>query len=178
MKGLKPTLISAIAIGLLAGSAVGAAAQDEAAAAMASSAFTMEAVGDGPPEFSEDPATGLPLVTVEVEATDPRASGTLTNIEDFANDKNDGRYRVGGTSLRLVNDGGAWVGTSRTVAGSTVAPNGDDILGSFAALTGEGGYEGLTMFTFRTFGPEESANIGFIVPTDIVPTMPPPPAAE
>jgi hypothetical protein len=181
VRAIKTTTISILAVGLLAGSAVGVVAQDEEAAAMAPSWFTMESVGDGPPEFSEDPATGLPMLTVEVEATDARASGALTVIEDFAHDKNDERYRVGGTSLRLVNDGGAWVGTSRFINGATTGPDGDDIAAGFSEYTGEDGYEGLSMFTFFTAGPETAGpaeTVGFIVPTDMVPAMPPPPVAQ
>ena len=75
MRGIRTITVSMLAIGMLAGSAVGIAAQDEAAAGGASY-FTWDTAG--PPEFSEDPVTGLPAVTVAIEATDPRASGSLT----------------------------------------------------------------------------------------------------
>ena len=177
---LRSTTISILAVGLLVGSAVGVGAQDEAADPTAPNWFTWQSVGDGPPEFSEDPATGLPVITVQVEATDERASGTYTNLENFAQSEDDERYRVGSTSLRLVNDGGEWVGTQRFIAGATAGPNGNDVNGSFVEMTGEGGYEGLTLFVFSVFegldGPP--VRMGFIVPTDVIPTMPEPLATE
>ncbi len=183
MRVAQTTITSILALGLLVGSAVGVAAQNEAADPMAPNWFDWETLGDGPPEFSEDPATGLPSVTVEVEATDSRASGTLTAIEDFRHDEGDERYRVGGTSMRLANDGGAWVGTSRFINGATAAPNGDDVAGGFTELNGEGDYEGLTLFLITVFSPlvelpEEGSTpkIGFIVPTAIVAPYPEPPA--
>ena len=64
MKKFRTPLVAAIAIGLLAGSAVGVAAQDEAADPMASSTFTAEFGDGGPPKISEDPDTGLTIVVV------------------------------------------------------------------------------------------------------------------
>ena len=178
MRALKTTTISVLAIGLLAGSAVGVAAQEEADGPMAPNWFTWEFVVDGPPEFSTDPATGLPVITVQVEATDERASGALTNLEDFAQSEDDERYRVGSTSQRLANDGGTWVGTSRFVAGATAGPSGNDVNGNFTELVGEGGYEGLTMYVFGLFEGLDELPVmrGFIVPTDLIPAMPEPPA--
>ena len=46
-------------------------------------------------------------------------------------------------------------------------------------LVGEDGYEGLSLLIFGTVGYEgDSVSHSFIVPTGIVPAMPPPPAAE
>jgi hypothetical protein len=147
---------------------------------MAPNWFTWEFLVDGAPEFSTDPASGLPLITVQVAATDGRASGALTSIEDFAQSEDDERYRVGSTGQRLANDGGAWVGTSCFVAGAEAGPSGNDVNGNFTELVGEGGYEGLTMYVFGLFeGLEEPPVMrGFIVPTEVIPTMPEPPAAE
>ena len=74
------------------------------------------------------------------------------------------------------NEGGARVGMLRTVGVSTP----DDIvaIGSFTELVGEGGYEGLSPFMFETVDSEgELLFSAFIVPTDMLPAMPPPPAA-
>ena len=181
MRAIKTTSISILAIGLLAGSAVGVAAQDEPADPMASSTFTAEFGDGGSPEISTDPETGLDLVVISpFELADSRASGTWSQIEDFARVEDGGReYRAGGSSVRLANDGGAWVGTLRFM--SSRGANGEGSVGAFTELVGEGGYEGLSLFMFETFdgdfeaGPVSNA---FIVPTDMVPTMPPRPAAE
>ena len=174
MRVIKTTTISILALGLLAGSAVGVAAQDDAANTMAPSVFTTSPV-PGPPEFSEDAATGLPVAVVEFTATDPRAAGMMTAIEDVSDIEADGRaYSVLSASVRLVNDGGTWVGTNRGINVES-----DDGAGGWAAeYTGEGGYEGLKMYTFRTFADlqDEGTWVGFIVPADVVPAIPELPA--
>jgi hypothetical protein len=100
---LKSTLITAVTIGLLAGSAVGVAAQDGSADPMAPSVFSGLAEGDGPPEFSEDPDTGLDRVVFPWGVTDSRASGTWTQLEDGARVEAGGSdYEVGSSSVRLA----------------------------------------------------------------------------
>ena len=76
----KSGLISILAIGLLAGSAFGVTAQDEEAAdaSLEASAFRVVVQIDDA-ELSVDPETGVETVVgVGVEASDPRASGTLS----------------------------------------------------------------------------------------------------
>ena len=174
MRGIKTITISILAVGLLAGSAVGVAAQDDATDPAAPSVFTTSPV-PGPPEFSEDPATGLPVAVVEFTATDPRAAGMMTAIEDGGEVEADGRtYYTLSSSVRLVNDGGTWVGTNRGV--NVEAEDGAS--GWYAEYTGEGGYEGLRMYTFKTFADlqDEGTWVGFIVPADTVPPIPELPA--
>jgi hypothetical protein len=88
--------------------------------------------------------------------------------------------------LWLVNDGGAWVGTGHRFMvdekdqrtkkqkrkGRGRAPL--SAYSRFMELTGEGGYEGLSMVV--TVRGDEG--IGVIVPTDAVPAQPEPPLAE
>ena len=74
MRTIKHNTISILAVGLLAGSAVGVAAQDEVDP-MAPSTFTTEPIGE--PEVTADPETGLGTLVAPYEATDPRASGTI-----------------------------------------------------------------------------------------------------
>ena len=174
MRATKTTILSILAVGLLAGSAVGVAAQDDATDQMAPSVFTTSVV-PGPPEFSEDPATGLPVAVVEFTATDPRAAGMMTAIEDGSEIEADGRmYYTLSSSVRLVNDGGAWVGTNRGVN----VESEDGAAGWYAEYAGEGGYEGLSMYTFKTFADlqDEGTWVGFIVPANAVPPIPELPA--
>jgi hypothetical protein len=182
VRAIKSSVISILAIGLLAGSAVGVAAQDEAADPMAPSTFTGEFTGTA--EDSTDPATGLEVSVSAWEATDPRASGTWTGTEDAAVlDGDDGqRFSVGREAVRLANDGGAWVGTRRWFLALSL-PDGPLSVGAITELVGEGGYEGLSLFMFDTAGTNledgpDSFSTAFIVPTDMVPAMPPPPSAE
>ena len=173
MKRTRTISISIFALGLLAGSAVGVAAQDAGTDPLAPSAFSGEASVDGPLEAYFDPETGRGVVVIgEFNMDDPRASGTLTQIEDGA-DIEFGGLHYGGhvSSIRIANDGGAWVGTKRLVRGA-------GSVGIFNELVGEGGYEGLSLFIFETGDSEGSVSKAFIVPSDIVLAMPPPPPAE
>jgi hypothetical protein len=176
MKGLKPTLVSAIAIGLLEGTAVGDAAQDEEAAAMAPAFFTFDRGED----IFED--GDLWVRTWSVEASDDRASGMMTSVETIPEPvlgTTVGELFLGSQALRLVNDDGMWSGKGEKVVAFTETPEAFD---QFSVhMVGEDGYEGLTMMMFSTFresGGETTADWhwGVIVPTDSVPPFPEMPA--
>jgi hypothetical protein len=191
VKGLKTTFISILAIGLLAGSAVGVVAQDEEADPIAPSAFRADFAGfpgGGPPDISFDPETGLESLGIIFEATDPRASGLLTVVAARGGVVGDTlpRYAHSKEGARLVNDGGAWVGTlvnfdveepdertkKQKKKGKGKAPISG---GGLFELTGEGGYDGLSMVASVS----NRGIVGIIIPTDTVPTQPePPPATE
>ena len=176
MKGLKPTLVSILAVGLLAGSVVGVAAQDGWRDLRAPATFEGSF---GPERFSIDAVTGLPVTVSTFEAADPRASGTWTQFTGPRHVTLDHgtRYWVFGHSDRLVNVGGSWVGTTRAVA-ATGLPDGGGRDGRFIEMTGEGGYEGLTMFIFSMSTDAEHTSLGFIVPIVDVPPFPKPPSGE
>jgi hypothetical protein len=196
VKGLKSTLATAIAIGLLAVSVIGVTAQGEEGAGPESATFAVNFRFSSPTEVIVDEANGLlTLVDWPFRATDPRAAGRLTAVWATSELTGDGLRSLNlkccpdyiKEGLRLVNDGGAWVGTGvqfgvsekdqRTKKqrrkGRGKAPLSG--YGRFMELTGEGGYEGLSMvLTVR--GDE---GVGVIIPTDTVPTQPdPPPATE
>ena len=99
-----------------------------------------------------------------VEATDPRASGTLTigTGEALVTDA----VLLASFSLRLANDEGTWTGTGRAYGGG----EDQDADWTIWELTGEGGYEDLSLFTFDTSATEGS--VGMIVPTDVIPPYP------
>ena len=65
MRAIRTTTISILALGLLAGSAVGVAAQD--AEATAPSTFTMQNASE--PEVTSDPGTGALIAVGPVEST-------------------------------------------------------------------------------------------------------------
>jgi hypothetical protein len=159
VKGLEPTLISAIAIGLLAGSAVGVTAQDEADP-MATSSFYGSLVSE----------TDSSLV---IEMTDPRASGELSFAEtrvEIPIAENGSAIGWSSTSARLANEKGSWSGTT-TEVGTSWGVNNFKWL-----LTGEGGYEGLTMMLGWNTEEDNDDLWGAIVPTDAIPPHPEPPA--
>jgi hypothetical protein len=177
VKGLKPTLISILAIGLLAGSAVGVTAQDEAADPMAPAFFTF----DRGEEVTEE--GDLWVRTWSIEASDERASGMMTSVESIGEPvpgTTVGELFLGSQALRLVNDDGVWSGKGEKVVAFTETPETFD---QFSVhMVGEDGYEGLTMMMFSTFLHDSGGvNIadshwGVIVPTDSVPPFPELPA--
>jgi hypothetical protein len=152
---LRTTIISILALGLLAGSAVGVAAQDEDADPMAFSSFYGS--------FVEETESGF-----VIEMTDARASGEVSLVEERTEFRDEpGLNNVVWTpvSVRLVNDGGSWTGTGLNVDTSWGGT------GAAYLLTGEGDYEGLTMM-FGEGGRQGDDFWGAIVPTEAIPPYP------
>ena len=80
-------------------------------------------------------------VTIEVEASDPRASGTLSSVDNVDHDLETG-HGIGWGTLRVENAGGTWVGPYtgmdyRLPEGGFTAASG--------LLVGDGDYAGYTM---------------------------------
>ena len=168
MRAIKTTTISILAVGLLVGSAVGVTAQDEADP-MAPSTFAWD-YGD------EEAEQGF-----FIEAVDPRASGEMTLSEgpSIETDTNG----VWSLESRLVNDGGAWVGVGREFGGMAEDRTGGDWQeGEFDTswevgivmweLTGEGGYDGLTLMLFEEYDYDGTGSVphpnpwGMIYPSE------------
>jgi hypothetical protein len=154
VRGIKTTTISILALGLLAGSAVGVAAQDEEAAEASTPAYvTYEVTDDAMNVIDGDfdemagEMRGLVFQGVPVEASDPRLSG-LWYFAINGNGQNLGTGDYGileSRSYRMENDGGAWSGT--TTYADTIDPS-TDAPAAFEAgiLIGEGGYDGLIAY--------------------------------
>jgi hypothetical protein len=139
-----------------------------------SSTFTMQNAEE--PVVKKDPGTGATIAVGPVESTDQRASGTLTQVVAGAMvDAADGdRVRIGSDAVRLVNDGGSWVGSNRGFL--TIPSDGPETVQFLGELVGEGGYEGFTMFFAQTGDEEDVRWLGVIVPTDDIPAVPDLPA--
>jgi hypothetical protein len=116
VKGLKPTLISAVAIGLLAGSAVGVAAQETETEAPTEFTATWDS-NFGPPgvrsavDEGSDPVhsrgyANHPLI-IET-AGDPRFEGEVTLVVNHDTYPSDGALRVFNTAFSVENDEGTW----------------------------------------------------------------------
>ena len=168
MKGLKPTLVTAIAIGLLAGSAVGVTAQDAERAApvpVTGESRDGPCVGPMPSEIIDGVRhSGSGLCSQTVSFSDPRLEGEATY--QYANtghlDENGVAIVTLGTdALSIVNDDGAW---RQPPALFVLGSNFDD--GSVLILYGEGDYEGLV----AVFGENEEGDFeGFIIDGDFPP---------
>lgn len=150
MRAIRISLFSLVAIGLLVGSlAAGVAAQDDAT------------------RFEWSATPGEAEGTATIEATDPRASGALTiGLGEFLVTDD---VLVGTSSLRLVNDDGAWTGTVRGFGGGDETHSVD-----IWELTGEAGYDGLRLFMFVHAGSEQPW--GIIVSSEAIPPVPDLPA--
>ncbi len=157
MRAIKTTTISILALGLLAGSAVGVAAQDEVTTAAVEGTFSVgECTEAG--DWSE--------CTFVIEASDERLSGDgfLRNAGavfqgfDFGGE---GVIVIANSSVRVEDADGAWSGggplfalpTSEAGALGTDQPT--------WVLTGEGGYDGLTALLRADLGPE--ADFGGVI---------------
>jgi hypothetical protein len=161
VKGLKPTLISAIAIGLLAGSTIGVAAQDEEAAAEPSTpAKVTGTINAEDSDLVQEPTETVVDGVLEVrdvivkgdrfEMDDPRLTGTATlavNVD--VHKESDFIDVVAGTlGLRIENEAGSWSGQGTTVShGGGGIPQDERLnLDIYPSLTGAGAYEGLSAF--------------------------------
>jgi hypothetical protein len=158
---------------------------------MAPAVFTVTLEPKGEPTWgterdSEDGRTTEERGTVEVhavEAADARASGVLTSV------RNRNQMEVAGGGLQtyafrmgLTNDGGEWSGTDHGVM--AFAEGAFGAAGGVTVLTGEAGYEGLTLILDIPWSMPGEADTstawGIIVPSDQMPPMPDPiePPAE
>ena len=172
MKGLKPTLITTIVIGLLAGSAVGVAAQ------------TDEASGEATPfegvmPYGSNSVTGIAetlpngVVTNRGQVwtlssdglSDPRLRGTVSNMWNWDTFTTGQRYQIEVGGFRIENDDGAW--QMRPVV---------DILfpdGTYSVWTGifdgEGDYEGLTAIAEVAEGGNQFTLRGVVIEGEIPP---------
>jgi len=168
MRKARTTLTTVLAIGLLAGSAVGVTAQDAERAApvpVTGESRDGPCVGAMPSEVIDGVRhSGSGLCSQTVSFSDPRLEGEATY--QYANtghlDENGVAIVTLGTdALSIVNDNGAWRQPPRLfVLGS----NFDD--GSVLILYGEGDYEGLV----AVFGENEEGDFeGFIIDGDFPP---------
>lgn len=107
-----------------------------------------------------------------LEATDPRASGLMTTSENWTQVEADGtRVDTSSVTVRLTNDGGSWSGPGEFIEASS-----DQVMemAGITTLTGEGDYEGLTLYLSLTGDFLSHTYWGMIVPTELVAPVPAP----
>jgi hypothetical protein len=181
----KSTLIAATSIGLLVGSMVGVAAQDEGSDAQ-SVAYSIGAAGDPravvEPTLQRTPdgqlqIRGLRLDDIPLRFSDPRLSGLLTISSNGAGrDFADGHARLEPRTYRIDNDGGAWTGTGERVLAVSVNRPTPLINHESMVLLGGGGYEGLVAYVFIELANEEPELEAVILDVEMAP-LPDPIAA-
>ena len=181
MRGIRNTTIAIFALGLLAGSAVGVAAQDEEAttdAPIGPSYFTGQLVSD----FEGTPfgSSGVLFEGDAIEVSDPRVSGSLTRAgtANFVNDVGDSAIiAFQADAWRIENDAGTWSGQGTGLL--RVGPDGPpSVETSTVVLTGEGGYEGHTLYLIVDWTTDDAAAVVGAVFVGEAPTAPELPAAE
>jgi hypothetical protein len=169
VRAIKTTTISILAVGLLAGSAIGVAAQDdEVSMAPGYVVFTdgVEAFG---PASSTNP--------VEVTANDSRASGSLQVLANQSQSGGGEDYvMLSSDAVRLTNDAGAWTGT-----GDSIFAGLENRSLAVWSLTGDEAYDGLTLYVvleetgeFTEDGDSIFGMWGVIAPSGVKPTQYPP----
>lgn len=174
MRDIKFTLIITIAIGLLAGSAVGVAAQEEAAPPVeftAKLAFgpsvrtETTTVGDGVTMTSG----GAWRAGVITEASDPRMRGT-THMAANSNDYSAaGGPTVWHYAFRIQNEEGAW--QQMPTIDLDFQDGATDL--TQGVMVGEGGYEGL-IAVFQNVTSDETWDLhGFIIDGELTPAPEP-----
>ncbi len=173
MRTLRLSLAGTVILGLLVSLSITVVAQDEGPDPMAPAYFTytLEPVGESPVEGDENVVRDHREMDA-VEATDPRASGLLTTIGNWNEVVHqDYGFMTEATSVRLANDGGAWSGTGR---GTIAYVDGRSLMTGLSMLTGEDGYEGLTLMMNQYWDPDTTTFWGVILPSDQVPPVPDP----
>ena len=144
MRAIKTIIISILTVGLLAGSAVGVAAQPpEGEAAYVTGTVTISG-GEGDER------------SLSLDASDSRLSGDGSiNMAGLPMQSDDEFVVLVDMSLRVTNDEGAWTGGGLLYA----LPANADAVGVDEPtwiLTGEGAYDGLTAVLRADLGPDGS----------------------
>jgi hypothetical protein len=187
VRALRTTTISILAVGLLAGSSVGVAAQDEETAAGATSFTGSVRGGEGVDVETTETVFPNGFTAVDGatwrnnwESSDERLTGDVTGVSNWVVGP-DGfsAWETGGepdiiTSvvMELTNDGGSWLGEGIGFGSTDLGVSRD-----MYTLVGRDGYEGLTAYVVLEVPPGPPTFSGVIFPT-AMPEVPEPYAAE
>ena len=191
MRAIKTISISILAVGLLAGSTVGVAAQsDEAAAEPITPTKVAGTIDDAASDLVQEPTENVVDGTLEVrggvfggdrfEMDDPRLTGTGTaafnvdvhkvnDFEDVVLETND---------IRIENEAGSWTGHGTLVvhAGAEI-PDDEALVLNTLVLTGADAYEGLSAYLIVD-GSEDPPTVEGVIFAGEIPPFPELPAPE
>lgn len=180
VRTIKTTTISILALGLLAGSAVGVAAQEDETDVSTPAYVTWEVTGDAinviDGAFDEEAAEmrGLTVQGVPIEASDPRMSGLYYYVVNGNGQKlSTPDYGiVESRSWRMENDGGAWTGTTTWVQVGSGSDGPQAMTAEAGILIGEGGYEGLIAVIDSDYDPGRAPKGEAVILERSVPPFP------
>ena len=191
MRATKTSIISILAIGLLAGSTVGVAAQEEEAAAEPSTpAKVAGTINEEASDLVQEPTETVVDGMLEVrgvvftgdrfEMDDPRLTGTVTGavnvdvhkVSDFED------VVLQTLEIRIENDDGSWSGQGTSIihAGATI-PEDEALQLDTLLLTGADAYGGLSAYLIVN-GTEDPTTIEGVIFAGEMPPFPEPPAEE
>ena len=175
MRIIRTTTISILAVGLLAGSAVGATAQDDP---RAEATEVTGRVTFGQPIAMPDPVETPDGILVREgvaapqtwDTSDPRLTGEGTYTVNVAAVPD--CCAIQAEAYELSNDGGSWVGDGRSISPESGRHG-------FVALSGRDGYEGLTAYAVTEVAADGNGwdITGMIFPSEM-PEIPEPYVAE
>jgi len=177
MSKLRIPVSIAVAVGLLAGSAIGVTAQSGDVDPMAP-AFVTGSITDGQTASTETQTAEEGFTRIEVvsgpdvwEASDSRLSGEVTYAGNWQRYPYPASMQVEAATYELVNEGGRWLGQATAIATATIS--GWDAI----VFTGEGGYEGLTAYVSIDWSTEPASFTGGIIQGEM-PAFPEPAVIE
>lgn len=176
MHNVRTTIISILALGLLAGSTIGVAAQSaEGGAEVASFSGTISFVDVARESTDTDLGNGFTeyrdfAILNSYESSDPRFTGVASVVIDqvMVPDRFETTGQRAMTYL-VTNDGGSWLGEARAF-GSTAT---DIDPATFITFVGRDGYEGLTAYA-QIDPTQDPATISGVIFPVAMPEMPEP----
>ena len=179
MRAIKTISISILAVGLLAGSAVGVAAQEAEATAEVSSftgtgteGLTVLSEGtDGVTPEGLNDSTDVAYVA-RFDSDDDRLTGDATITANWQSPDAPG-YLLAARTYELTNEGGSWLGQSHSLFADDLG-----VAVEMAVLTGQDGYEGLTAYVHFDWNDDFTTNFSGLIFPGPGPAVPEPYAAE
>lgn len=156
-------MAAAIVVGLVAGSAIAASAQDASSeAAFATGTVGASTVVGEPVSTIADGVEDVRGLVREgpIEMSDPRLTGLLLRVLNLTvHPIGEGALMVQSDLWRIENDGGTWTGPSTAISGIGEIPS--DVTADLetVVLTGEGDYDGLSAYLVADWSPETGADV-------------------
>ncbi len=178
VKGLKTSVAATVLVGLIAGSAIAVAAQEDASseATLVTGTVGASTVIGEPVSTIADGVEDVRGLVREgpIEMSDPRLTGSLSRVLNF-------RVHPVGTEAGLVvqadlwridNEGESWSGPSTAISGLGEVPSDITVDIETVVLAGEGDYDGLSAYLVADWSPEIGADMQGAIFSGEMPPVP------